>query len=681
VPVNVLGISGGLGLADVEVFVPIERGGVERVLARVVDGREQAVAAAELRRIGDRTWSGRLMAGQAPGPLRVAVSVDGVEAAERVAYDAAPEEKHATPDWAKGLVWYQVFPERFRNGEPANDRGHPNEAGLTHPGWGDRWDVATTEELDAARVRAMQSPRGHAPRPDLPGGQFGNVQLARRYGGDLQGVVEKLDHLRAVGAMGLYLTPIFRSTSHHKYDAADYRHVDDALGHPGASPPGRWHEPAETPDPATWKWTKADRFVLDTLLPEAKRRGMRVMFDGVWNHVGVDFWAFQDALRDGADSPYAGWFDARYAGDPEGLSPDDPLRRFPRGTMLNWRGYGSRNSGLPCFLQTAERDLAPGPKGHVFDVTSRWMAPDGEVARGIDGWRLDVAADVGLAFWRDWRRHVKGINPEAVLIGEVWFPAERFFGGEAFDGQMNYPFAQAVTGWLGMAPGMTSQQLAETLEGVFVNHPATDLVQMNLFCSHDTDRLVSMLNNPGVPYDAGKRPGDGYDGTRPAERVYDRAMLGVAILATYMGAPMVYQGEEWGMFGADDPHCRKPIPWPDLPPPADPAEKADARVRDVYAAWMGLRGDAVVGPVLRYGTLWHPPTGDDAVFAFCRQLNGVRVTVVANRGEADWSYRSLGGEERPVPGGTAILMCREGEGAEREVIRFSGLRGVGGDER
>ncbi|MBL8991592.1 MAG: hypothetical protein JNJ48_08445, partial [Phycisphaerae bacterium] len=406
-----------------------------------------------------------------------------------------PEPAHRTPDWAKGMVWYQIMPERYRNGEPGNDPRHHDAKLLA---WNSPWGRVSVDEVEAAWAMA-EAGEGNAGRLVSRSGAWSNVIFQRRYGGDLQGVAQRLDDLRDLGVEGIYLTPIFRSPSLHKYDAADFRHVDDALAGPAGDGAPRAAEPGETEDPATWTWTAADRWFVDRFLPAVHRRGMRLVLDGVWNHTGTKFWAFQDLVRRGADSPYALWFDAVLATGDEIVGGQRPFRA---GQLIGWRGWDRRNGGLPALRQI-DGDLAPPVKRHVLAVTERWMRPrsaDGEPVRGCDGWRLDVAPDLGMPFWRDWRAHVKAIDPEALLIGEIWFPARDYFGGAAFDGQMNYPVAEPVVRWLSDR-GYGARALTQALVRATVNHPATELVQFNLLDSHDTARLVTMIDRPAEAYD------------------------------------------------------------------------------------------------------------------------------------------------------------------------------------
>ncbi|MEO1602921.1 MAG: alpha-amylase family glycosyl hydrolase, partial [Pseudomonadota bacterium] len=391
--------------------------------------------------------------------------------------DPAAEE---TPEWALGAVWYNVFPERFENGNPLNDQGWPYGTDIP---WDQPWFESSADEFEASANRAIASPRRYADsfsrgRPPLREGVF-----ERRFGGDLQGVERRLGHIRDLGATVIWFCPIFESTSLHKYDAGDYRHIDPHLAHP-RSPSG--DRSLFSDDPDDWEWTPADRYFVDRFLPAAREKGLRIVLDGVWNHVGLTHPTFVDALKRGPASPYFGWYD---------------ITADRSGRPASWRAWDRRNGALPEFHQ-ANGDLHPGVRSHVFDVTKRWMDPDGDgdPADGIDGWRLDVANEIGMRFWADWRSLVRSINPGSVLVGELWFDGADYFEGRAFDSQMNYPLAFALTSWLGGQPAFSDADLVAAFDRVLSHAPATDMAQVNLLGSHDTARFITMLDYPSPDY-------------------------------------------------------------------------------------------------------------------------------------------------------------------------------------
>lgn len=492
------------------------------------------------------------------------------------------------PAWAQGMVWYQVFPERFRNGNPEND---PMGWDLVTVNWDRGFEDPALAEIESLWNRRLVNPRVFSPDPNRSGGAARNTIFSRRYGGDLIGVYEKLEDLAASGVTGIYLCPVFESRSLHKYDAWDHRHIDPTLGHPRVykdlGPIVITLDQDEDPsDEATWEWTPSDLWFVEVFLPKAKSLGLRVVLDGVWNHVGLGHWAFRDIQLNGSNSEYADWFDVRF--DEEGR-------------LIGWRGWNRVNGNLPVFKQK-NGDLANGPKEHVMAVTRRWMDPngDGDPSDGIDGWRLDVANEVGRVFWKDWRNEVRRINPEALIIGEIWSDAGQYFDGTAFDGQMNYPAAYAISDWLSIGGPIRGdgRVVAERLTGVFDHDVDHDLVQFNLMTSHDTERLASlMLNDFERGYDQqSKKIADQerYNAGAPDEESLKRSLMAYAALVAMPGSVMIYNGDEYGMAGADDPDNRLPIPWGTI--------SEEQLVFQKTVTWlMHLRTDPTIGAVLRKG--------------------------------------------------------------------------------
>jgi len=625
-----LPISRALGLAEVSLStLPGDADGVRLVLDPSIGGAP--VPPIPMARATDESgfdrWSARIMTGVGAAQYFFMLDKKG-EGTRSTIYNVPVAPTLGLPSWAMGCVWYQIFPERFRNGNPIND---PRGPAIFAMPWTSDWYRLAPGEAEAWKARAGLSPDD--PMPERRGGALFNVVWDRRYGGDLQGIAQKLDELRDLGVTAIYLNPIFQAESLHKYDASDFRHIDQNLGAPRQA--GHLREsaqpvPGETTDPKTWTWTPADRYFIDEFLPACRRRGIRVIIDGVFNHTGKAFWAFRDIMENGKNSRYADWYFCTF---------DE------QGSLRAWESWFNTGS-LPKFRQTADGDLVPPVKQHIFDITRRWMDPDGDgdPRDGVDGWRLDVALDIGLPFWRDWRRLVKSLNPEAIIIAEIWDDAAPYLTGDAFDTQMHYPFARAVVDWVGVRPGMTSRQLGDRLSAAFGSAPQTNLIHQTLLGSHDTDRFVSMLLNPGRQYDQGNRLQDHdfpYKDTQPDEAVYRRSLLGVAIQATYLGAPMIYYGDEYGMWGADDPTNRKPLPWLDAGKMENPAEAPNVALRREYSKWFKLRNDRDLGPILRYGDCRQIDSGDDDVFAFERTLNGRRVVVVVNRKGRPFDARRL----------------------------------------
>ena len=469
----------------------------------------------------------------------------------------AAHESPNVPAWAADAVFYQLFPERFRNGDTSND---PTRASLETPldRVPENWAVTPWTSDWYARP-AWETARGD----DF----YDNGVFDRRYGGDLQGVIDKLDYLKDLGINTIYFNPVFYARSLHKYDGNSFHHVDP---HFGPDPAGDFALMAtETSDPATWHPTEADKLFY-RLLDEAHARGLRIIIDGVFNHTGRDFFAFENLRNEQADSPYTDWYVVE--------TFDDPATAENEFKYAGWWGVET----LPEFADTADgSDLHPGPKEYVFDATARWMDPDGDgdPSDGIDGWRLDVANEVPVKFWTDWNAHVRELNPDAYTVTEIWEEADEFVRVGGFSATMNYHgFAFPVKGFL-IDGTASASDFAAMLDERREDYP--EVVQyalQNLVDSHDTDRVASMIVNAGgqdymhpekYDYDVGERVSprggnDAYSVRAPnaAEREIQR--LVVLMQMAYVGPPMLYYGTEAGMWGADDPDDRKPMLWADL---------------------------------------------------------------------------------------------------------------------
>lgn len=448
------------------------------------------------------------------------------------------------PEWAEGIIWYQIFPERFANGDANNDpeaekvfinqKKIPDGWGVTP--WTNNWFAQSEWEIKA-------------------GGKISNHLVERRYGGDIQGILDHLDYLQKLGIGAIYLNPIFEAVSMHKYDGSSYHHIDVNFG---PDPVGdRLLIESETPDdPSTWKWTKADQIFLK-LIDEIHSRGMRIIIDGVFNHTGVQFWAFKDIVKNGKNSKYSDWYIIHKFDD---ASTNE--------NEFDYKGWWNAKS-LPEFNRT-KNDLHPGPKQYIFHSTKRWMDPnnDGDCIDGIDGWRLDVARDVPIGFWRDWNKLVKSTNPEAIIVGELWELSPEYISDDGvFDALMNYNFAFAVNDFfIAQKNKITASEFIERLKKIDTAYPKQYLnLLQNLVDSHDTERISSMIMNPDRQYDRdGSNENHNYNPGKPTKEAYELQKLIVAFQMTYRGAPMIYYGDEVGMWGADDPHTRKPMVWGEL---------------------------------------------------------------------------------------------------------------------
>ncbi len=499
-----------------------------------------------------------------------------------------------TPEWAKHAIWYQVFPDRFRNGDPSND---PQPV---RP-WTSEWFTPSPWEGKDGQTF------------------YNHYVFDRFYGGDIAGLEEKLPYLRELGVNALYLNPIFKATSNHKYNATNYLHVDDHFGTKGDYDAVAATE--DITDPTTWKWTESDRRFL-RFLKAAHAQGFRVIIDGVFNHVGTAHPAFQDVKKHGQESPYADWFH---------VTSWKPFK------YEGWFGVKS----LPVFKKSPDGLASAAAKKHIFDVTRRWMDPDGngDPSDGIDGWRLDVPNEIPAPFWVEWRALVKSINPDAYISGEIWERADPWLDGRHFDAVMNYEFSRAACAWVfDRKQKITVSEIDRRLRELRVAYPlAATLVLQNLMNSHDTDRVASMAHNPDRAYNHGNRVQDNgpdYDNSKPPPAAYARARLTALLQMTYVGAPMIYYGDEAGMWGADDPTCRKPMLWEDLEPYDKPEE--NFVMKDHLAYYRQIIALRNAHPALRTGSYQTLLTDDEAdVWAFLRRNNDEQLVVVLNAADQD----------------------------------------------
>jgi glycosidase len=581
------------------------------------------------------------------------------------------------PAWAKHAVWYQIFPERFRNGDAANDPrkediagAFPDDSSLpwqVHP-WASDWYERQDWEKGG----------------DWP---FHDLIQRRRYGGDLQGVIDKLDYLRELGINAIYLNPVFDSPSLHKYDAVSYHHIDPNFG---PDPEGdRQLIAAENPgDPSTWVWTSADKLGL-RLIREAHARGIRVIFDGVFNHMGNRSWPFRDVEKNQQSSPYADWFTVK------------SWRDEAAGTAFDYEGWFGHKT-LPEFRED-ENGIVSGPRDYIFAATRRWMDPDGDgdPSDGIDGWRLDVAFCVAHPFWKAWRKVVKETNPEAYLTAEVIEPVEAlkpYLQGDEFDAVMNYNFAFAASDYfIAEKTRIKTTEFDRRLRELREAFPAgVAEVQQNLFGSHDTDRIGSHIVNRDRerfgnwgPYFVFSKVENGrYNPRKPTEEELQSQRLFAILQMTYVGAPMIYYGDEVGMWGANDPDCRKPMLWEDIDHAnevvlPDGSRRAvadkvapDKRLFDHYRRLIALRREL---EPLRSGTFETLVADDEReIFAFRRKSGTGEVLVVLNNSgqpqaveiEAEGRWRDRWNDAGIEPGGDGRIVVsvprRGGAILERE---------------
>lgn len=466
------------------------------------------------------------------------------------------------PEWASQQIWYQIFVERFYNGDTTNDPTPEDISNITQ---------SFAVPADWSITLWTQDWWKQEPWAANSGKPFHQTLQHRRYGGDLQGVLTKLNYLQNLGITAIYFNPLNDAPSLHKYDARYYHHIDV---HFGPDPTGdKKIISSENPvDPSTWQWTSADTLFL-YLVKQCHLRGIRVILDYSWNHTGTEFWAWKDILKYQAGSKYRDWYEIE--------SFDDPLTPENEFSYRGWANVaslpelkkveieGKRIPGKPY-----EGNIHPEVKRHIFDVIKRWLAPNGDPSKGIDGFRLDVAEQVPLGFWREYRSFVKSIKPDAYLVGEVWWeqwpdkladPAP-FVNGEIFDAVMFYQiYKPARSFFVGDEAGINAQQLTDSLTKQWNNLPmAFRKVQMNVNATHDSPRLLTCFANKGK-YKYRVNPFENPEciSGKPDIATYKRVKLYLVHQFTIPGSPSIWNGDEMGMWGADDPNNRKPIWWPE----------------------------------------------------------------------------------------------------------------------
>jgi len=350
---------------------------------------------------------------------------------------------HLQPKWAKEAIFYQIFVERFFNGDPSN-----SPTPLT------KWEDDPTPK------------------------SF--------YGGDLKGIMDKLDYLEEIGINSIYLTPIFQSPSNHKYDIIDYYEIDNYFG---------------------------DKALFKQLVQKAHERGIKIILDAVFNHCSNQCHQFQDVILKGRESDYHEWFFI------EGDKPDYD--------QMNYQTFAT----VPYMpkLNTGNQYV----REYLYDIVRYWTSEF-----NIDGWRLDVSDEVDHEFWRGFRKIVKAINPEAIIIGENWHNANPWLMGDQFDSVMNYPVTKLVADFFARQE-ITAKVFAERLSTLLMRYPAqVNEAMLNLLDSHDTERFLTTCKG-------------------------DKSSLknAMAFIFGYIGMPCTYYGTEIGMDGVYDPGCRKGFVW------------------------------------------------------------------------------------------------------------------------
>lgn len=514
---------------------------------------------------------------------------------------------YKTPDWAKDAVCYQIFPDRFFNGDKSNDNARANARGfqpVQHRKWSDL-------------------PANYSKTPAADGDKW---ECNDFFGGDIAGITKKLDYLKGLGVTAIYVNPIYDASSNHRYDAVDYGTIDPFLGN--------------------FK-------DLEKLSAEMQKRGMHLIMDGVYNHIGDDsiyfdrygkyktvgayeYWSrIYDLMNDKHMTEAAAKVEAKKELEAEGqvFSPWHwenwfDIRNEKTQDMMgkkyayhDWQGYDSlvpfKDADYPGSEQgTVKSDLGDYllyGNGKDKGVIMKWFD------EGLDGWRLDVAKEVPPGFWANVRKEVKSIKTkdgsEPLLLGEIWQDGSQFFTGDTFDSVMNYKLSFALGDlFLDKGDAKAADYELTVLRQNYPKEAFYDL--MNIVDSHDTVRAIYKF-------------GGGADSVaQPTKKDFDynlgkaRLKLAATFLMGYPGMPTIYYGDEAGQFGSGDPDCRRTYPW----------GKEDKDLIAYYKKVIGIR-NAHKDIFARGDVNTLKAEGD--IYAFSRKADSGKLGIVAlNRGKA-----------------------------------------------
>lgn len=427
------------------------------------------------------------------------------------------QDRVKTPEWVKQTVWYQIFPERFANGDPSNDP----EGTLA---WGSK---------------------EHPNRTDF-------------YGGDLQGVLNRLDYLADLGINGIYFCPIFKAYSNHKYDTIDYFEVDPNFG---------------------------DKALFKKLVAEAHKRGIRVMLDAVFNHMGYFSSQWQDVLEKQEKSKFADWF---YIHEfPVATVEESQMEKATKATYDTF----SFTPSMPK-LNTANSEV----QEYLLKIAAYWIEEF-----DIDAWRLDVANEVDHQFWKKFYHVVTSIKDDIYILGEIWHSSQNWLNGDEFHGVMNYAYTETILNFFVKDTISVSTLSDGLIDQLMLYRQQTNEVMFNMLDSHDTARLLTL-----------------------AKEDKDVAKMTLAFTFLQHGSPCIYYGTEVGMTGENDPDCRKCMIWDE--------EKQDLDLLDFVKKLITLRKS--FHAVLSYGELIFDKLDDEnKCLQFTRKTDGEQLKAWFNKGE------------------------------------------------
>ncbi|MEZ4647680.1 MAG: alpha-amylase family glycosyl hydrolase [Candidatus Eisenbacteria bacterium] len=537
--------------------------------------------------------TGAVGTGGADGTTADALAQSAPAGFHYFAFDPATAPRFETPAWVRDGVFYQIFPDRFLNADKSNDPKF------------DQWYYEGKTRLP--RVGKFNGEYYHFVKDwyDIDGLKTSPYRSDGRpdyfsfYGGDIEGVRQKLGYLKDLGISIIYFNPVFEAKSNHRYDAASYENIDPKLG-----------------------TNEEFRKFVD----EAHALGIRVIIDTVFNHTGNAHWAFKDCVDHGPKAEHWDWYEWKKWPLPE--SGDFKAEDY----YECWWGFGDlpdvnfdlENKKTVENGITNIEDAEPNQAvvDYLLDSTRFWLTE-----LDVDGLRLDVPNEVPLWFWKLFAEDVKKTKPDAYIIAELWGDASTTIGPGMFDATMNYRyFRDPVTKWIAQGNGSAAQFDRELAPGRFVYPPQAQQAMMNLLDSHDTVRFRTQAGG-----DARK------------------LRLATLFQMTYVGAPHIYYGNEIAMEGGADPDCRRPLPW----------KKADEPERKQTLEWFQkLTAIRNGSEALRRGS-FRTIVAEGPLYAYAREAADETVIVVINNSPSAVELPA----ERVLDGKSATVLFGDGGAA------------------